>query len=615
MRFKSFTIENFKGIQSCTIDVDAPDPRVFSLIGLNESGKTTILEAINYFVAADIELQKIYNIEHASINKSGFVPKSKKSNFNGDVIVSARLVLDGDDYEALEKALKNIGFSLERATLPKEINITHNFRFKNSDFQKAIRTFPTSFKVFKGKAKTAKTINDEHEAWGVLTEALEDRIPQILYFPTFLFEMPEKIYLEEASNEKPVNKYYRRLLQDILDSLHEGLNIQEHIIDRIRSSEGSWSWFSFLQTDRREQVNHVLLKASSKVTSVIMDSWRKVFSRGFDSKRIEFEYGHDEEKDCIYIKIFLVDIRNAEKYEIGDRSLGFRWFFCFWIFTYFRALRTDENGVVFLFDEPASNLHARAQEELLASMQGLAEGSNIVIYSTHSHYLINPAWLDRAYIVKNEALNYEGIEDEFMSSGETNISALKYRSFVGKHPNQRTYFLPVLDALEYRPSQLTLERPSLIVEGKSDYAFFELAFQNKSRGFAVVPGGGAQSLGPIISLLTGWGFRNVVLLDDDKEGRDAQKKYLSEWAMKQGEVERIATFGSTFSGKSLEAVLLSRLADPVKAHFGCDVVGKSELQMFLTEKLAAADASFIEGEILGFAERVFLWADQTLAAP
>jgi len=31
MRFESFTIENFKGIQKATIDVDAPDPKVFSL--------------------------------------------------------------------------------------------------------------------------------------------------------------------------------------------------------------------------------------------------------------------------------------------------------------------------------------------------------------------------------------------------------------------------------------------------------------------------------------------------------------------------------------------------------------------------------------------------------
>ncbi|MCH2495624.1 MAG: ATP-binding protein [Erythrobacter sp.] len=615
MRFESFTIENFKGIQKATIDVDAPDPKVFSLVGLNESGKTTILEAINYFVAADVELQKIYNIEHASVNKSGFVPKSKKFNFNGDVIIAARLSLDDDDYDAVAERFVEHGHTLDRSSLPKVITVTHNFRFKNSDFEKAIRTFPTSFKAFKGRGKTSKNVSNTHVVWSELVEILEGRIPQVLYFPTFLFDLPEKIYIEEIEGEKPVNKYYRKLLQDILDSLHEGLNIQDHIVDRIRSSDTTWSWFSFLQTDRREQVNHVLLKASSKVTSVIMQSWKKVFSRGFDSKRIEFEYGHDEEVDAIYIKIFLVDVRSAEKYEISDRSLGFRWFFCFWMFTYFRVLRSDANGVVFLFDEPASNLHARAQEELLASMQGLAEGSNIVIYSTHSHYLINPNWLDKAYIVKNEALNYEGIEDEFSNTGETNITAVKYRTFVGRHPNQRTYCLPVLDALDYRPSELMLERPSLLVEGKADFAFFQLAFLGRQREFSVVPGGGAQSLGPIIALLTGWGFRNAVLLDDDKEGKDAQRKYIRDWQMSESAIKRIGDFGKNFASKSLETVLLTEIGDTLRDHFDTTEVDKERLRIFLAEKLAASDASFFTEPLLGFADAVFNWASDVLEEP
>lgn len=212
-------------------------------------------------------------------------------------------------------------------------------------------------------------------------------------------------------------------------------------------------------------------------------------------------------------------------------------------------MRTGASGVVFLFDEPASNLHAKAQEELLTSMRGLAEGSNIVIYSTHSHYLINPAWLDKSYIVKNESLNYEGIEDEFVSNGETNIKALTYRSFVGQHPQQRTYFLPILDALEYKPSELTIERPSLLVEGKTDFAFYDLAFRGRDRLFAVVPGGGANALGPLIGILTGWGFKSIVILDDDKEGRDATKKYIRDWNYGEDEIRRINDFDSKFVGK------------------------------------------------------------------
>ena len=50
MKFTYFKFENFKGIAKETLDLAKnPDSKVFTLVGLNESGKTTILEAINYF--------------------------------------------------------------------------------------------------------------------------------------------------------------------------------------------------------------------------------------------------------------------------------------------------------------------------------------------------------------------------------------------------------------------------------------------------------------------------------------------------------------------------------------------------------------------------------------
>ena len=50
MRFLSFSIANFKGIKNLTLNLaDAPALSIYTLVGLNESGKTTVLEAINMF--------------------------------------------------------------------------------------------------------------------------------------------------------------------------------------------------------------------------------------------------------------------------------------------------------------------------------------------------------------------------------------------------------------------------------------------------------------------------------------------------------------------------------------------------------------------------------------
>lgn len=57
MRYTHFEIENFKGIASLRLDLDsAPLSNIHTLVGLNESGKTTVLEAMDYFTPGNEDL-------------------------------------------------------------------------------------------------------------------------------------------------------------------------------------------------------------------------------------------------------------------------------------------------------------------------------------------------------------------------------------------------------------------------------------------------------------------------------------------------------------------------------------------------------------------------------
>ena len=50
MRYTRFVIKNFRGIMEASIPLTGhPASRIHTLVGLNESGKTTVLEAINSF--------------------------------------------------------------------------------------------------------------------------------------------------------------------------------------------------------------------------------------------------------------------------------------------------------------------------------------------------------------------------------------------------------------------------------------------------------------------------------------------------------------------------------------------------------------------------------------
>ena len=67
MKFTYFRFKNFKGIEDERLDlVRSPTSSVYTLVGLNESGKTTILEAINYFAYKPESLDAL-NLESSDI--------------------------------------------------------------------------------------------------------------------------------------------------------------------------------------------------------------------------------------------------------------------------------------------------------------------------------------------------------------------------------------------------------------------------------------------------------------------------------------------------------------------------------------------------------------------
>jgi predicted ATP-dependent endonuclease of OLD family len=205
----------------------------------------------------------------------------------------------------------------------------------------------------------------------------------------------------------------------------------------------------------------------------------------------------------------------------------------FLLMTSFHGLEgADAPPSLFLLDEPASNLHSTAQAELLKSFRTLVEECDLV-YSTHSHHLIDIRWLDSAYIIKNAALGSLDMADYVSRriGANTAISATPYRRFVAENPGETSYFQPVLDLLDYRPSALEPVPEVVLVEGKSDFFMLRYAREVLGLGAAVnlVPGGGAGTLEPLIRLYVGWGKGFLVLLDGDSEGNRQKRRYESEF--------------------------------------------------------------------------------------
>jgi AAA15 family ATPase/GTPase len=517
VEYEYFDIENFRGIQRLRIDLQAsPKSRVFALVGLNESGKTTILEAINHFAYKIETLDPLQIPGYAIKDLHSLIPISQRANFNGHIKCRIGIRLDNRDVGELQRFLVRER-KFRSAVIGNELQIEHSLAFKDSIYVKERSQVLWTWTKQGTRAGKRTKQNITGDDWVELVKRAKALIPSILYFPTFVFEFPDKIYLEDGETKDERSRFYRLVLQDVLDATGTGTNLETHVLKRSKSKD----------LGDRKNLDSILLEMGRNVTKTVFTAWNKIFKTSVSPRNVRFTIAEDGGR--AFIQLQLEDADGF--YLLNERSLGFRWFFIFLLLTHYRGFRQGgSQNVLFLFDEPASNLHASAQAQLLESFQTISQKC-MILYTTHSHHMIDVRGLDATYVVKNAGISYEGSDERF-SAGHTDVVATKYRSFAATHPDQTNYYKPVLDVLDYQPSSLELVPEVLMVEGKTDFYlikyFAEVVLPDHKR-IHVLPGTGSGNLGQSIRLYLGWGRRFMVLLDDDSEGRAQKERYGSDF--------------------------------------------------------------------------------------
>ncbi|MDD4737473.1 MAG: AAA family ATPase [Kiritimatiellae bacterium] len=606
MRYKCFDLRNFRGIISAHLPLsEKPNSRVHTLVGLNESGKTTVLEAINHFSYKSETLDALDLEGYRISEQHSLIPISKRANFNDSAQISAILELNEDDEDAIAKVLRKEHHI--KLTKPiGEFTVTRKVAFANSryDAKNSTNLWSISAIGTANKQRKPRDLSQDTESWPLLTKTIIPFIPTILFFPNFLFDFPERIYLNPAIEDE-TSKFYRLLLQDILDSLGNNTDVNTHILERAQAGSDN---------DKRN-LDGLLLDMSRHVSRAIFSAWDQMFHQKMSQKRVVVSCEQDE-KNEYYVNIRLED--NDGFYQIRERSLGFRWFFVFLLLTHYRANgRRGPSGVLFLFDEPASNLHPSAQTQLLRSFEALSTDCHI-IYTTHSHHMINPKWLESTFVVKNEGLDYATDAIEY-SSKKTDITVTKYREFASKHPDQTNYFRPILDVLKYSPSSLENIPRVVMVEGKTDYYLLSLLAHTVGcdEKLYLLPGTGSGSLDTLIQLYSAWARSFVVLLDADTEGESQRKRYKEAF----GPIvhERLFLLSELLDDTSLRAceTLLSseekfslqQLAYPSDTQYN-----KKHFHRAVQELLISGDTIKLSKEATRRAERLFLELQNKLSA-
>lgn len=534
MRYKKFTVENYKGISRVEINFDSN--RILTLVGLNESGKTTILEAISLFYT----LVKRGVLSPSQLNAI----RPKGINFSGKVTISAELELETQDKTEIERHHTETG-KRTKLKIPDSYIYSFEFVYKTHTYKYTNKSVSFPIKTISSKRLLFDT---DKKHWQELVRFIRINLtPEILFYEDFIFQIPEKVVFlkspnpdqsdSESDDEK--NQQWQFVLDDILRSVDSEFSSFQEFVVKIWDSDNDTAM---------NRISSMEMLLNKKITQGWKDLFKEKTKKSEKLNFKEIRLIATPSTDRLNFS-FKVKNDSGKEFQINERSKGFKWFFAFLIFTEFRKNRS--RNILFLLDEPASNLHSSAQQKILEAIEQLSNGST-VIYSTHSHHLINPVWLNGAHIVVNESMSEEKLIGDFTEdSGASEITAQRYYNFVARSGSsvKTVFFQPILERLDYAPSQVEPVPGIAITEGKYDWYtykyFFEVLLNKK--GLNLYPGAGCGQHWDIIRLYLAWGKDFILMLDSDSPGLTAKTKYEDEFT---GFVEnKIFTYLDVFNEK------------------------------------------------------------------
>lgn len=489
MKFKKFEIQNYRAIEHIEVELNH---QILPIIGVNESGKTSILQAILSF---DKGQDKVNNGQHLEYENRYAGIKKQECN------IIAHILLKEDDFEKLFKSLKIK---------------SNNPIFDTLNGVKKSKTPIIITRVLSSADKQYKLLSPKIE-----DEAIEKKIlnyitknqPFILYFDDFTDRVPPEIPFKE--DYKDTGKIPGRK------------NVEwQYIIEEIfnRSEVDGFEDLSekplqiFMKIEDKDKRDDLLSDITAVLEKNIIEEWKTMKKKGLnkladDSDNLEISISYNDEKYEFEFKV--KDKANKGKqrtFNISHRSKGFQWFFNYMVKLKFNPKYNDDAAnSIYLLDEPGSYLHSSAQQELLKNLCKVSETNNL-IYCTHSHYLLNPNSIKLGSI-------------RIAEKQDSKITLINYGNYKGKDLNGA--LSPVYQALQLNITNDFIGK-IVLFEGITDFYFFSIIQQNSqhlNKKVRLIPGQGSGNSSTMIAFALSFSDDFLIAFDNDKGYNNGIKKY------------------------------------------------------------------------------------------
>lgn len=544
MKLKKVRIYKFRNfLDSGEIPIE---PDITCLVGKNESGKTALLHAVNRLHPSRSKAQfSILDDYPASIQK---MDKQKGIDQDQVTPILCTFKLDDIEIEKLEdkfgpKSIKSRDMSFGRcyngelvcqvdidekmviSHILDSVDLSSDLKAKLSgassieDLIQAISNLESSL-----TSKTSDgTIQEPDEVTEIQKQSLitlrefvksviggESLIEAVTRFAQPF--MPKFIYFDDYSILP-----YSCKIERILKTNPKELNDDELTARALLKLAGAAE--DYLLNPDYEQRKRELENVANALTRDVLRYWSQNPELRVqpDINQITVSNPPGQTTVLDELKLRINDQRHFLTLPFDKHSSGFRWFFSF--LAAFSEYEYAKEPIVILLDEPALNLHARAQADFLRFIEERLAPKCQVIYTTHSPFMIQPGSLQRVRLIEDHGLDTGAIVSTDVLSTDPDT------------------LFPLQGALGYDIAQNLFIAPNnLVVEGTSDFTYLDLISRHIGSligrttlddSWTILPVGGVDLIPTFIALLHT--HLNIgVLIDSNKGGNQKLSRLIDQ---------------------------------------------------------------------------------------
>ena len=483
MKITKIKIENFKSIKEIEFDLKKYGSSYTTmLVGINESGKSNILEAMSYLNTPEGKFD--YNVIH-----------NQKDEENNPVIFSFSLAFEYKQthVEEMRKEIENGEMlDFEITNIVKDVCLhdgetvfLDEFLWETKLVSKGLFIKNTGEGVF-----TLSKENDNEKSFQELTQKLfeeffSSKIENIIrrYEPNVSLWRPSEEYLVSEVN---LNGFKEDIDSNI--PLRNIFYIAEFgDAEKIKSAI--------------ERIGDTSLRRSlaSKLGSVATEYVKNIWKHNIV---IDIEIA--ESGTCT---VSIRDDGKANKHNFHKmtvRSEGFKQFISLILSLSVETKLSKRKNNLILIDEPETHLHPSGIRDLRKELLAIGK-SNYLFVSTHSPFLVDRKDKERNVIIKkNKSAETEKIEID------------KNTDIIDDEVLREAFGIEVYKDL--------LNPHSILVEGASDKKILQKSFTIKGWKKYGVTNGHGSNVDTLASKLNDTDISILVILDDDEDGNVYKEK-------------------------------------------------------------------------------------------